>query len=69
MVPPMQATNDRGALAVRHGSDRGEPGARPSGELEDSWFHWPKPPSAPPPRPQSTPPESLDDGLADAWFR
>jgi hypothetical protein len=65
----MHATSDVGGPAVARGAGkRDEPGAMPPAELEDSWFRRPRPASAPPAR-RSAPPESLDDDVADAWFR
>jgi hypothetical protein len=66
----MRATSDMGRPAVGRGAGkRDEPGAMPPMELEDAWFRGPRPASRPPARPSVAPPESLDDDVADAWFR
>jgi hypothetical protein len=66
----MRGASDMGGPALgRAGAVRDEPGEMPSGELEDSWFHWPRVGSRPPAAHASDAPESIDDEVADAWFR
>jgi hypothetical protein len=65
-----RATSDVGGSSMARGAvEQGDAGAMPPGGLEESWFRPRRPASNPPPRPSNPPPESLDDDVADAWFR
>jgi hypothetical protein len=60
---------DGRGLARSADDDKG-PEDKKSSDLDDSWFKFPKPATIPPqPRSEPPPPPSLDDGLADDWFR